>query len=402
MRIWLVNQYALPQAEVGHTRHFFLAKELIARGHEVTVISSNFNHFSGKYIDGVARKRSDLKTHDGVPFLWLPVPTYRGNSLGRIKNMFSFAKRLTEKKHFKQLLKPDVVIGSSPQPFAAFGAYRLAKKQRAKFVLEVRDLWPESLIDLGSLSNKHPIVLIVRNIINRLYKKSEKIITLLPNSMDYISSFGVARNKIVWAPNFVNIENLPEPKNNDSTKPFTIMYAGSHGIANGLECVVQAAKHLKEHGYENKIQFVLIGHGAEKLRLQAFVQKNELKNVEFRDVIPKTEILDVLNQADAFLMLLSDSPVFKYGISPNKLFDYFALGKPVISNIAQPFHPDDINDNMIHVPPNNASALATAAIELLNKNQTELDDMGAHSRAMVFNYFTVNKVADTIESTLTK
>lgn len=399
LTIWMINQYALPQSEVGHTRHFFLAKALRERGHSVTVISSNFNHFSGEYLADVNREQSELKTHDGVPFLWLPVPTYSGNSFGRIKNMMSFARLVVKKKHFKTLPKPDVIIGSSPQPFAAFASYLLAKKMGCQFVLEIRDLWPESLIDLGNLSTKHPMVLLVRRLVNHLYKKSSKVISLLPNSMDYLTKLGVAPDKIVWAPNFVNMATIPKPA--DNSGPFTIMYAGSHGLANGLDSVVQAAKILKQQGFENRVQFVLIGHGAEKPGLQEFVHRNQLANVKFLDVISKTKIFDVLNQADAFLMLLQDSPVFQYGISPNKLFDYLALGKPVISNIAAKFHPDSPDAGVIYVRPNEPIALADAINELINKDKTTLEQIGVRGRQVVYDYFTVEQVASTVEAALT-
>src|SRR5690606_10302552 len=138
---------------------------------------------------------------EGVDFLWLRTPEYGGNGLGRMANMLVFAARTRVLLPRIIPVPPDVVIGSSPQPFAALAAERLAQRLHVPFVLEVRDLWPESLVDVGNFSSHHPLILVLRRIERHLYRKADHVICLLPGAEAFIRSRGARADRITLVPN---------------------------------------------------------------------------------------------------------------------------------------------------------------------------------------------------------
>jgi len=397
MKIWIINHYALPPRGAGGTRHYSLARELQSRGHEVLVIGANYNHFSHELIPS-SGKIGELDTSCDVPFLWIPVRAYQGNSPRRLLNMMDFVFGLLRNKYLRSKASPDVIIGSSPHLFAAFAAFRLARRLKKPFVLEVRDIWPESLTDLGRISKKHPLILIMKWIELYLYRHADRVITLLPNSKDYLVSCGVPASNILWLPNSVNI--LP-PKNNKvrdkQDKKFTVMYAGAHGLANDLETVVKAAKILHEMGKDQKIRIMLVGDGPEKTRLQEMVSSENTGIIEFMNPVPKQKIYDVMDQADAFIMLLKKSPVFRWGISPNKLFDYMMMARPVIFGVETPVDPVRISDSGISIPSGDPGVLANAICQLAGLSEKTRLEMGERGRKYVTQHHDVRLLAVSLE-----
>ena len=158
MKIWFVNHYAVPLTHVGNVRHFTLARELVKRGHDVSIVASSFIHKT--LSEGVSTGKNACKHEniEGVDFLWIKTPPYKGNSWKRLWNMTVFGFRFWMGKGTRGLKRPDIIIGSSPDPLAAFAAYRVARRLKVPFVFEVRDLWPQTLVDLGRISPNHPLV----------------------------------------------------------------------------------------------------------------------------------------------------------------------------------------------------------------------------------------------------
>ncbi len=246
MNLWIVNHYAIPPQRAGGTRHYTLAKELIRRGYRVTIIASSFDHATRREAHLAPGEPFKLEVIESVPFLWLRTPPYAGNSVARIWNMTVFAYRVWRSAGEALLGKPDVVIGSSPHPFAALAAERLATRFRVPFVLEVRDLWPQTLIDLGGFSPRHPFILLLESIERYLYRKASRIITLLPGAGEHIREKGGDLSRVVWIPNGIDLELSPSPQPPRLNQVFTIMYAGAHGLANGLDLVLDVAALLEE------------------------------------------------------------------------------------------------------------------------------------------------------------
>ncbi len=265
--------------------------------------------------------------------------------------------------------RPDVIVGSSPHPFGALSALALARRFCVPFVLEVRDLWPESLVELASISRRHPLFRALLRIESILYRNSDRILTLLPCAAEYIAQRGGPKGRIEWIPNGVDLAPVPPPPP-PADGVFRVMYAGSHGTANGLDALLDAAGGL------SRVRFILMGDGTEKARLRERACREGLSNVEFRNPVPKGDVVRVLQSADACLMILKKADVFSWGISPNKLFDYFAAGRPVLFGVSTPHNPVEEARAGFTFAPDDPASLCKAIRRLMELPKTERDEMG--------------------------
>lgn len=327
MRVLLVNHYALTPAEGGGTRHFEMGRELVARGWEVEVAASDFHLFERRYTR--RRDASDrgekVEAVEGVRFRWLWAAPYRANDLRRLHNWLSFARSLGRSAGAG--LRPDVVVGSSPHLLAAWGALRLARRWRVPFVLEVRDLWPESLEAVGA---RHGAAYRGLGMLARhLYRRADRILVLAEGTAEYLREHGVPARKLAFVPNGVDLNGTAEVKRVPRTR-LTLIYTGAHGPANGLEAVLDAAERLRHYP---DISFLLVGDGPVKATLAADAGRRGLGNVSFHEPVPKAAIAGLLQDADAGLMVLRPAPLFAFGVSPNKLFDYMGAALPVVCNV---------------------------------------------------------------------
>lgn len=401
MKILMVNHYAIPPTEAGGTRHYSLAKELIKLGHEVEIVAANFNHQTKKEIIPNTKVQIFRQIVEGVPFNFISVPEYSGNSLARVFNMMSFTRQLYFSKYFRQMNKPDIIIGSSPHPWTVLAVQKVAKRWKIPFIFEVRDLWPQSLIDLGRISPKNPAIMYLAHLEKRLYERAERIITLLPGVYKYTETLGIDSSKVVWLPNGVDFSIYDQEFVSKNNEIFTVMYAGTFGLANGLDTIMQCAEIL-EKDYKGKINIRLVGDGPEKERLQGLAIAKQLSIVTFDNPVPKREVPRVLSEADAFIMLLKDSPVFRWGISPNKLYDYLCSSRPVISGVNAFNNPVAEANAGITIQPENPQELADAMIRLYNLSQSEREQMGANGRKYVEENHDFRILSKKLEEVLTE
>lgn len=381
MRIWIVNHYAVPPSEPGGTRHYSLARELVRHGHEVYIICSDVNHWTREKT-GQNRAAFNVEVFQEVPFVRLPVPRYGDGFLGRARGMFTFAVRLIS-ANLSQLPPPEVVIGSSPHPLAAWGALRLARRFGAPFILEVRDLWPQTLIDLGRASPRNILVKSLFKLENHLYKSASAIITLLPGGRDYISQRGISIDKIVWIPNGMDGELIDRPLPPEEKDMLNVMYLGAHGLANGLDTLLEAAQLLKMQGWEDRISFRFIGEGPHKRFLRETARKLGLSNINFEPAVPRTQVSLVLAQADVVVVLLKKSGLYRWGISLNKIYDYLAAARPVIIGIDALNNPVQESGGGLSIPPEDPFALAETIKRIWALPKQEKWEMGLKGRSYV-------------------
>ncbi|ALS24160.1 glycosyltransferase family 4 protein [Paenibacillus naphthalenovorans] len=341
MKIWIFNHYAIAPGTSGITRHYDLAKELVKLGCDVTIFASSFDHQMRKEIHIHDDKTNALtEEYSGVRFVWVKTPPYQKNDFRRVKNMIAYTIR-AYREAMNSDVRPDVCIGSLMHPLAALLGYFVASKKKSKYFFEERDLWPQSLIDLGKVSEKNPIVWLLSKLEMFLFRKADKIVILFDKAKGYIEQKGIDSKKIIYLPNGADIErygNDIEPveltdelnQTFSSLKgKFIAVYTGTIGVANNLDAVLDAASILKNQGF-NEIHFLLIGNGAEKSRLEKRKVNEELDNVTFLPPVRKEIIPTILSKVNVGLLPLQDSPIFKWGISPNKMFDYMAASIPTI------------------------------------------------------------------------
>lgn len=383
--IWIVNHYALPPYMPGGTRHFDLSKKLTEEGYRVTVFASSFHY---QKLKDIKEYKSDeyfsTEELNGVKFIWFKTLQYSGNNFRRVLNMVSFSNKFLKYVRNEDYgEKPNIIIGSSVHLLAVLAAYKAAKKLNCNFFMEVRDIWPQTLIDLG-VSRYHPFVLWFRRLEVKMYKKAKRIIILLPKAKEHIMQSNIPEHKIVYLPNGVDITRFSFPKLNSKNKIFTIVYAGVIGVANNLQMAVETAKICEERN--EKVFFKIIGEGPEKNRLIQLVNKYNLTNISFFGAIPKKEIADALAKADALYFNLANSPVYKYGLSSNKLFDYLAAGKPILFSCKAGNNPVEEAGAGLSIEPDSPELLFNAIIEMKKFSDDERLQMGING----YNYVKKN------------
>lgn len=331
-QVWILNHYAQEPSGAGGTRHFHLAAHLSACGWQGTVVAASTELTSGR--QRLAKGESlRLEHFAGVPFLWVRTPEYQGNGGGRLLNMLAYTWQTLLKRTTRNLHRPDVVIGSSVHPFAAVAGVLLARRFKVPFVFEVRDLWPQTLVDMGRLREGAFLTWALRKLESWLYRRAARIVVLLPRAWEYIVPLGIPMERIVWIPNGVDLSLFPysKPSARKPSEPFTLMYFGAHGQANGLDNVLQAMKLVQARHGARRIELRMIGDGPLKPALMAQAQQLGLGNVSFEPPVPKSQIPALAAEADAFVITVLDLPkLYRYGISMNKLFDYLAAARPII------------------------------------------------------------------------
>ena len=399
LRCWWVNHYACPADEPGGTRHHALAGHLKQHGVDVTLIASSFHYtrLVERLDDGETMRIED---RDGVRYAWLRTRPYTSNPLAKLNNMRSFASHLRRIAPTLPLDPPDVIIGSSPHLYAADAARRVAQRMGVPYCCEVRDIWPGSLVDIAGASPWNPIVLHMGRIERRIYRAARRIFTLLPGSQEHIVEHGGRPGSVVWIPNGVDPELLPPSAPPRGEDPFTIIYAGAHGVANGLDSVLDAASILQRAPASRPIRIVLIGDGPAKPDLVRRAADESLDIVEFRDPVPKSSIHSVLQQGDACLMPLKRGNVFRHGISPNKMFDYLAVSRPVIFSVDTPVNPVERAGAGLTIAPEDPEALAGAVRKLSAMDASELESMGVRGRSYVMEHHDLEMLAGRVGDAL--
>lgn len=345
--IWMVNHYATDMFFNKGGRHYWFAENLLKKGYKPTIFCANTKHIvqNQDFIEMPNRKYAVKHTH-GIPYVFVKTMNYSGNNIQRIMNMFYFYKNLfpAARGYAKTYGKPDVILASSVHPLTWVAGYRIAKRYNAKFIAETRDLWPETLVAFGQLKRNGILTKILYILEKFIYKKADRLIFTMEGGKEYIKDKGwdkeIALDKICYINNGVDIEEFNNNKEKfvyndldlDDKNIFKILYTGSMGQANALNCLVQSAKMLKENSINN-IRFILFGDGYHKHELKSYVEKHELDNVIFKNMVEKKFIPNILSNSDLNIITGQSIYLYKYGLSLNKMFDYFASGKPILSSI---------------------------------------------------------------------
>ena len=320
--VLVLNHFAVPRGHAGGTRHVELFDQLEGSW-TYTLVGADRNLLS--------RDRAHASADS---FRAVRTTPYGGNSASRILNWISYAVGALfvgiRHKRF------DVVYASSPHLLTGLAGYLIARIRRTKFVLEVRDLWPRILVDMERMEPDSLIYRALRRLELFLYRRADEIVVLAAGAGKAIHSDCPEAKSISFVPNgsdptmFEIDDDRTMLRERYGMEGLTFVYAGAHGPANGLDLVLDAAESVKTQHPE--VQIMLVGDGIEKPRLIDEVAKRGLTNVQLRDPIPKAEMPCLLRSADVGLHVLADVPLFRYGVSPNKLFDYMAAVLPVVTN----------------------------------------------------------------------
>lgn len=341
MNIWIINHYAMPPEYEVRIRNNAMAKYLQKKGHEVKIIAASTIHNTNINLLENSKSKITEKTYGELNFVHIKASCYRGNGLKRIFNHFQFPIRFLL-NYNKISNKPDVIICNLGIPFTII-PYIISRKISSKFIFEVRDLWPESIIEYKKLSRKNPFVKLMYIIEKWIYKKSDKIVFTMEGGRDYITDKGwdneIDLSKVHHINNGVDLDSFNRNKeiyniNDDdlnNRETFKVVYAGSIRLVNNVKKIVEAAKFIQEKKYD-KIQFLIYGDGSDRIPLEKFCKENNINNVKFKGHVEKKFIPYILSKSDVNILHFEQNALKKYGASLNKLFEYFASGKPTLSD----------------------------------------------------------------------
>jgi glycosyltransferase involved in cell wall biosynthesis len=389
MNILLINHYAGSKSLGMEYRPWYLAKEWSKLGHNVTIVAGSYSHVRSAqpHID---KNYNSTRTED-IGYVFLKTTIYRGNGFKRMLSIFYFIFQLFRyANRISKESNPDLVIASSTYPLDIYPAHRIAKKTKAKLVFEVHDLWPLSPIELGGFKTHNPFIILLQAAENYAYKYSDDIVSLLPNTKQYMIEHGLSPDKFNYVPNgidtseWISIGQIPTEHdllltNLKQGEKKVVGYVGSHGLANELNSFIDSAK----SNQDCQVAYLLVGNGPEKEKLKTRAQQLSLKNVYFLDAVPKKSIPSLLSRIDILYLGWAKNKLYRFGISPNKLFDYMMAGKPIIHSV------DAANDAVkdsscgISIHPEDPDAISDAIQKILSLSEEEINMMGLNARKYV-------------------
>ena len=344
MDIWLINHYAVPPKYYPLARQTCFARYLMAMGHTVTIFAASTVHNSNMNLitDG-APWRDEVV--DGVHYVYIRCMDYQGNGLKRIYNICEFAWKLPGV--CRKFPRPDAIVATSMPPTSCAMGIHLARKYGCRGVAEIADLWPESIVAYGIAGPRNPAVLALRRLEKWIYEKADDVVFTCEGGYDYIVEQGwegkIPRAKVHYINNGVDLAAFDENRarytvqDPDLEDPsvFKVVYTGSIRQVNHLGLLLDAAKEVTDP----RVKFLIWGDGDQRAALEQRVREEGISNVVFKGKVEKKYIPSIVSRADINLAHNDPSPLFRFGISFNKLFDYLAAGKPVLCDFPCPYNP---------------------------------------------------------------
>ncbi len=346
--VWIWNHYATNTFKDKAGRHYWFANNLIKSGYKTTIFCASTIHNSNENVDTKGNKYI-VGSVNTIPYVFINTSSYYGNGIKRIINMITFYRNLfpVSKEYAEENGKPDVIIASSVHPLTLIAGIKIAKKFNVPCICEIRDLWPESIVIYGALKRDSISAKILYLGEKWIYKKADKLIFTMEGGRDYIIDQGWDKNNggpidvgnVFYINNGVDIDefngnlikyNIEDVDLDDKAK-FKVIYTGSIRKVNEIEKIIEIAKYLNQEG-NNDIKFLIYGDGDDKERLENLCFKDEINNVIFKGKASKRIIPYILSKSNLNILHFKQSKLKKYGASLNKIFEYFASGKPVISD----------------------------------------------------------------------
>ncbi len=382
-RVMVLNQFALPREQPGGTRHIDLFSRLT--GWTPLIIAGDRNHQTGERFN----------TKD-TRFQLLTIPSSTGSPLDRLRSWIAY----TGKSIHTGLKTSDtsLVYASSPHPLTIVAGILIAKKHGLPLIIEVRDLWPDSIASFGYLKEGGGIYRLLKLFERWSYLRANAIVSVSPGWASHFIACGVPSDRIYTISNGATIPRDTDNRNRDLIRKkykidgFTAVYAGSHGKANALDYILDAASECRQ------INFLLVGSGPERSRLMHEARVRHLPNVRFLEPLPKRQIPELISACDIGIHCIQPADVLLHGMSPNKFFDYWACGLPVASNAgaaARSLAPPELHP-LLGGPDSLASTLDT----FYNFPERLQRDLGARGREHLADHYTTAVSAQNLEVVL--
>ncbi len=399
MRILFLSHYYPPEVNAPATRTYEHCVRWARAGHEVTVVTCEPNCPDGVLFEGYKNCfRPQIETVEGVKVV--RVWTYLAPNAGTLPRIVNYLSYLVSAVLASfRLSRPDVVVATSPQFFCGWAGVLVSRLKRSPFVLEIRDIWPESIEAVGALRNR-PLLRMLEWLERRMYRAADRIVAVgngyrqrilekvdIPDRIDVVTN-GVDLQRFVPAdpdPRFLHMWDLEDK--------FVCSYIGTIGMAHGLDVVLDAARLLREKGRDD-VAFCLVGDGAVRQRLQDEVLRDGLQqSVVFTGMLPKEDMPRVLASSDACLIHLRKCALFGTVI-PSKLFETMAMGRPIIMGVEGEAR-DIVNwaNAGLEMEPSSSESLVQC-VEMLADQPGLTAELGRSARSMVAEHFARDVLAD--------
>ena len=397
MNISYFSHYFTPEIGAPSARIYDLARQWLSQGHRVQAVTCFPNHPTGKLYPSYTSRLYMHEILDGIDVHrhW----TYVTPNKGFVKKTLGHISYLPSSILFsnRRVRGSDLAIGTSPTFFAAMAAAAMGKKYKIPFIMEVRDLWPALLVELGVLRNPG-IISCLERLELALYRQATRVVTVTEAFRRNLIDRGVPAAKVSTIPNGADVEFWrPAESSSELRKQlnlegrFVVLYIGTHGISHALGRILESARALKQHP---QISFLFVGEGAEKESLVREAQQSKLNNVQFLDPVAKNAVKDFYALADVCLTPLRDIPLFDTFI-PSKMFEMMAMARPIIGSVRG--EAADIlqrSGGAIVVAPEDSEAIAQSILHLSqNKNEAQL--IGERGRRFVVENYSRRSLAAT-------
>ena len=387
--LWFFNHYAQGSNLPGGTRHFDLSLELVEKGYNVTIFCSGYHHTLLKHVVEYNDKGFYEEINNGVKFIWVKTFPYKVNNWKRMLNTVSYALKLNKIIPKLGLEKPDYIIGSTVHPFAPLIASKMARRFKAKYIMEIRDLWPQTFIDMNLWKESSITTKFFKYIEKISVIKSSKIIVLSPLTIGYLKdNYNYNKDNILLLPNGVNKNYInKDVLNNEVSRKINITYLGGIEKVHGLEFMVDLASKINDVN----VTFNIYGDGKEKQYLRNKSIQSGNNNIVWHDPVSKSIVPNILAQAT--LLFVSTSNVL-YG-SENKLYDYMASGKPIVLAI-RGSHNDPIKETGcgVSLSRDNLAESATKLMTFIDEEFKNFNDLGLKGQSYVIKNRTIDLLSD--------
>lgn len=374
-------------------RPYYLARQWVREGHRVRIIAASHAHT--RIRQPRMRGIIDRQGFDGIEYIFLKTPAFKGHGWGRIFNILAFVAQLYIRQgHVSDGFKPDIVIASSGYPFDMGPAQMIAKRYGARLVYEVTELWPDSPIQIWGMDAEHPFMHLVRWGQRAACKAADAVVSVLPKAEDYLRGYGLEAGKFHYIPNGIDPDEWADESGGagidtlvqaviDKFKAqgrMVVGYAGTHGDTNALEVMVEAAACVRDR----PIAFLTIGDGPYRAPLADYAEElGVADHCIFCGPVPKRHVPRFLKQMDVLYMGAKHFDVYRHGVSFNKIYDYMMAGRPIVMAV------DAGNDMVgeaecgINVPSGDPKDVAVALEKLLAMTAEEREACGAGAKAHV-------------------
>jgi glycosyltransferase involved in cell wall biosynthesis len=395
-KIWLINPGAMPPKFEMRIQTLKRAQYLMEFGYDVTIIGGSYLH--NTEIELIRDNKKYLKAnHNGIKFIHIKTCKYKNNGIIRMYNLLEFHFRLFFLAN--KFNKPDIIAQMAAVPFGNI-IYYLAKKYKAKYIVDVVDLWPESFVAFGMVSKNNPFLKLAYLAEYWLYKKADKLVFSMEGGKKYITEKGwdienggyIDLNKVHYINNGVDLADFDknrdlyklEDADLENDKTFKVIYIGSIRLANNLIQLIEAAEILKD---TKDITFLIYGDGGERVFLENYCKHNNLENVKFKQKwIELKYIPYILSKSSLNILNYIKSPITRFGGSQSKSFQYMASGKPICANLKMAFCPITKYNLGIAEEFQSSEKYADAILSFVKMDSIEYNKMCENSRNAAKNY----------------